>query len=148
MLGYFSILIDKSVLQALSPREAEWLFHHLSVNLPPVFFAEVIGDLQKQKDFSTDSGVGDAKALSRKVDSAFVSLNLDSRILIEGELSGRRFPMNGVPIVEAERVPMPDGTYGMFIDQTPSQRILNRWQEGAFDELEHEFAQIWRDRLR
>jgi hypothetical protein len=57
MPGHFTILIDKSVLQGLTPREAEWLFHNLRVNLPPVFFAEVLGDLKKEKGFSTGSCV-------------------------------------------------------------------------------------------
>jgi len=33
MPQHISILIDKSVLQGLSPREAQWLFHHFQVNL-------------------------------------------------------------------------------------------------------------------
>jgi hypothetical protein len=35
----------------------------------------------------------------------------------------------------------------MFYDQTPMQRVLDRWKEGNFDAMEREFAQVWRDRL-
>lgn len=147
MPGYFSILIDKSVLQGLAPREAGWLFHHLRVNLPPVFFAEVLGDLKKEKGFSTKSGEGDVKMLSGKVDSAFVALNKDSRMLVHDELLGKRFEMDGRPVIDAERVQVPDGKHGMFYDQVPMQRVLDRWKEGNFDAMEHEFAQVWRDRL-
>jgi hypothetical protein len=144
---YFSILIDKSVLQGLTPREAKWLFHHMRVNLPPVFFAEVLGDLRKEKGFSTGSGEGDVKMLSSKVDAAFVDLNSDSRQLVRDELRGKRFEMDGRPVLEAESVPMPDGSYGTFIDQTPMQRVMGRWKEGNFEAMEREFAQVWRDRL-
>jgi hypothetical protein len=144
---FFSILIDKSVLQALAPREAKWLFHHLGVNLPPVFFAEILGDLRKVKGFSTGSGEGDVKMLSGKVASAFVDLNADSRILVRDEVRGRRIELDGRPILEAEPVRMPDGDYGMFIDQTPMQRVMTRWRQGNFEAMEREFAQVWRDRI-
>src|ERR1700685_2725941 len=116
MPGFFSILIDKSVLQGLTSREAAWLFHHLQVNLPPVFFAEVLGDLKKERGFSTESAEGDVKMLSGKVDSAFVALNNDSRIVVQDELVGKRFEMDGRPILDAEDVRMPDGKYAMFFD--------------------------------
>jgi hypothetical protein len=123
------------------------MFHHLRVNLPPVFFAEVIGDLRKEKGFSTGSAEGDVKMLSSKVESAFVDLNIDSRMLVLNELRGARFDMDGRPVLESEPVRMPDGKYGMFIDQTPMQRVLHRWKEGSFQAMEREFAQVWRDRL-
>lgn len=147
MPRFLSIVIDKSVLQGLAPREAKWMFHHLRVNLPPVFFAEVIGDLRKEKGFSTGSAEGDVKMLSSKVESAFVDLNIDSRMLVLNELRGARFDMDGRPVLESEPVRMPDGKYGMFIDQTPMQRVLHRWKEGSFQAMEREFAQVWRDRL-
>jgi hypothetical protein len=135
------------VLQGLTRLEAKWLFHHLRVNLTPVFFAEVLGDLRKQKGFSTGSGEGDVKMLSGKVASASVDLNIDSRTLVANELCGQRFDMDGRPILKADPVPMPDGSYGMFIDQIPMQRVLARWKEGDFKAMEHEFAEIWRNRL-
>jgi hypothetical protein len=147
MPHYFSIILDKSALQGLSGREAKWLFHHLRVNLPPVFFAEILGDLTKQKNFNTGSGVDDAKMLSSKVDSAFVDLNMDSRTLVLNEIRGMRFEMDGRPLLDAERVRMPDGRFGAYIDQTPMQRVLDRWNAGSFDEMEHEFAKVWRNRL-
>jgi hypothetical protein len=147
MPGFFSILIDKSVLQGLAPREAKWLFHHLRVNLPPVFFAEILGDLKKEQEFSTGSGEGDVKMLSGKVGSASVFLNKDSRMLIDDELLGKRFPMDGQPVIDAEDVRMPAGTYARFYDQVPMQRVLARWKEGNFEAMEREFAQVWRNRL-
>lgn len=85
--------------------------------------------------------------LSRKVDSAFVDLNIDSRMLVLSELRGARFDMDGRPVIDAEPIPMPDGSRGMFSDQTPMQRVLDRWKEGNFEAMEREFAQVWRDRL-
>src|SRR5258708_1198890 len=82
-----------------------------------------------------------------KLDSAFVDLNADSRTLVRDELRGRPVPVDGRPVLEAEPVRMPDGCYGMFLDQTPMQGVMTRWQEANFEALEREFAQIWRNRL-
>jgi hypothetical protein len=75
------------------------------------------------------------------VDSAFVDLNIDSQMLVLNELRGKRFDMDGRPVIEAEDVPMPDGRHAMFIDQIPMQRVLARWKEGNFEAMEREFAQ-------
>lgn len=99
MPGFFSIIVDKSVLQTLSPREAEWLFHHFRVNVPPVLFAEVLGDLHKTKNLSTTSGVRDAQALARKVDGSSVDLHMDTQRLVTQELLGYEITMDGRPCV-------------------------------------------------
>jgi len=147
--NYFSIIIDKSVLQGLNKRESKWLFHHFRVNIPPVFFAELIGDLKKSDQrASTGNAVGDVRMLSGKIESSHVDLNATSASLLELELLGRKFPLDGRPVIEsAQPVPMPDGSYGVLIDQTPMQRVLDRWRSGNFDEMERDFAEIWRKRI-
>ncbi len=147
MPQHIAILIDKSVLQGLSPREAEWLFHHFQVNLPPVFFSEVLGDLEKAKGFSTGSAAGDVKMMAGKVDSAFVALNKDSRMLIGDELVGKRFEMDGRPVIDMETIRIANGRYGAYFDQTVMQRVLARWKDGDFGAMERELAQVWRARL-
>lgn len=146
---FFAIMVDKSVLQGLAPREADWLFHHYRVMIPPVFFAELIGDLHKgEKKTSTGSGEGDAKMLAGKVNSALIDLNAHSEKLIEMELRGNRFPLRGVPVTDrAERIVMEDGKAISFIDKAPMQAVMDRWQEGKFDEMEKEFARDWRERI-
>lgn len=148
MPNHFSIIIDKSVLQGLTQREAEWLFHHFRVNVPPVFFAEILGDLKKEKGFSTSSAEGDVKMLSSKISSAFIELNAESEALVTMELHGRTFPMDGRPVIDrAEPVQMPDGTFGMYIDNTPMQEVLDRWKAGDFEGMEKAFAEVWRNKL-
>lgn len=148
MPGFFSIIVDKSVLQSLSPREAEWLFHHYRVNVPPVLFAEVLGDLRKTKNLTTTSGVRDAQALAKKVDGSGVDLHMDTQRLVTQELLGYEITMDGRPCVEnAEMIRMPDGSLGMHIDQTPLQRVLGKWQAGDFNGMELAFSQQWRNHL-
>jgi len=148
MPHFFSIIIDKSVLQGLNARESKWLFHHYRVNMTPIFFSEILGDLKKVRGFSTESASGDVQMLSKKIDSSSVDLNEYSDRLVMMELSGRSFPLDGRPVVaNAQPVRHPDGGYGMFIDQTPMQKVLNRWVSGDFVGMEEEFAKVWRERI-
>jgi hypothetical protein len=53
--------------------------------------------------------------------------------------------MAGRPIVSnAKAARMPDGSTGLYVDQTPLQRIMDRWRVGDFDGMEREFAKAWR----
>jgi hypothetical protein len=148
---HLPVLADKSVLQGLANREAEWLFHHFNVNLPPVFFAELIADLRKEKGFSTRAATpeADVMMLAAKVDSGSIYLNAASSDLLNGELHGARFEMDGRPVLtHAERVQMPDGGVAMYLDQTPIQRVMDRWQAGDFEGMEHAFAKVWREGIK
>lgn len=145
---YLPIIVDKSALQALSGREAEWLFHHFRVNVPPVFFAELLGDLKKERNFSTGSAVGDVKMLAGKMVSAYIDLNAEARSLVALELRGYTFPLNGLPILEnAQPIKDSRGGIGLYVDQTPMQRVMDRWQAGDFSGMEEAFAKVWRDTL-
>ena len=42
-----ALIYDKSTIQALNPREVFCLDCHYSINIVPVFFAEVLADLHK-----------------------------------------------------------------------------------------------------
>ncbi|CDZ60473.1 Putative paraquat-inducible protein B [Neorhizobium galegae bv. orientalis] len=148
MPNQLSIMLDKSVLQSLSPREARWLFHHFLVVIPPVLFSEVLGDIRKADEKSNSgSGKGDAMSLARKIEGSSIALQASSYDVLRMELSGRPFRLDGRPVVDAEKVQMPDGSFGAYIDQTPMQAVLERWQAGDFDRMEQIFARAWRDHL-
>src|ERR1041385_6035206 len=59
---YINMIVDKSVLHSVSERGAKWLFHHFSVHLPPVLFAEVLADLEKSKGLATGTSDGQEPA--------------------------------------------------------------------------------------
>ena len=67
MPHYIGAIIDKSVLQSLAAREVKWLFHHFRVNIPPILFSEVLGDLAKTKGLATGSADGDVRMLVGKI---------------------------------------------------------------------------------
>jgi len=72
MPHYIGAIIDKSVLQSLSAREAKWLFHHFRVTIPPVLFSEVLGDLAKTKGLATGSGGGGRRHCEALTDACYV----------------------------------------------------------------------------
>ena len=145
MPHYINAIVDKSVLQSLSAREAKWLFHHFRVNIPPVLFAEVLGDLEKAKGLATGSAEGDVRMLASKITSHSVFLNEDHHNLVAGELVGYHIEMDGRPILgNAKVAQLPDGSLGSYVDQTPFQRVMDRWRSGDFDGMEREFAKVWR----
>jgi hypothetical protein len=143
--NYIGAIVDKSVLQSLSAREAKWLFHHFRVNIPPILFSEVLGDLAKTKGLATGSAEGDVRMLASKISSHSVFLSEAHYSLVAGELLGHRIEMAGRPIVSnAKSARMPDGSTGLYVDQTPFQAVMDRWRAGDFDGMEREFAKVWR----
>jgi hypothetical protein len=85
--------------------------------------------------------------LARKITSYAIYLNTAHHELIASELDGHHaVDMSGRPIVHGRSARMPDGSVGTLIDQTPLQAVMARWCEGDFDEMEKEFAKVWRSR--
>lgn len=148
MPEYISAIIDKSTLQSLSAREAKWLFHHFRVTIPPVLFAEVIGDLEKKKIKALATGTpdGDVRMLAAKITSHSVFLSAAHQDLIDAEIAGQPIEMAGRPHVSNAKVAtMQDGSRGLYVDQTPFQAVMDRWRSGDFDGMEREFAKLWRE---
>lgn len=144
-MQYLTLLIDKSALQALSPREAKWMCHHFRVNVPPVFFAELIADLKKKKP-ATTSAEDDVRFLARKLISHAVHPSVGAQELMRSELLGHRVPLTGqIFDVNSELIDLPNGERALYVDSTPTQEIIERWQNGNFSQLEHEQASVWRD---
>lgn len=140
-----TLLIDKSAFQSLSRREAKWMFHHFRMNVPPVFFAEIIADLKKKKP-ATGSAETDVKALAGKITSHAIHTNVGAQELMTSELLGNRFPLGGQIIdINSEIVTLQNGERAIYVDSTPTQDMIHRWQHGDFSELEHEQAAVWRD---
>lgn len=149
MPHYIGAIIDKSVLQSLSAREAKWLFHHFRITIPPILFSEVLGDLAKTKGLATGSADGDVRMLVGKIAHAWVNLNEAHHSLVAAELLGNPFPMDGRPILSnGKSARMPDGSLGLYVDQTPFQGVMDRWRAGDFDGMEVEFAKVWRADLK
>jgi hypothetical protein len=146
-MNYIALSIDKSAFQSLSPREASWLFHHFRINCPPVFFAEILGDLLKRKP-KTASPEGDVIALAKKITSHALHTNAGSREIMVNELHARWAPLDGrILDARAEVITLDNGEKAVFMDGTATQDMLARWVAGDFSETERDFAREWREGL-
>ena len=138
------IILDKSALQALSREEIFFLHKHYFVNLLPVLFAEVLGDLHK---YGTDKRLSRSEVgqVARKLTGLGAVLNGDHRTMIEGELLGFPVPMKRKPaLFGGRRVNDSSGGFGIVFDESPEQLAALRWSEGRFEEIEEAVAAFWR----
>ena len=88
-----TIIYDKSVIQSLSEDEAFWLGMHFHTNLTPIFFAEVLADLQKPPPPGrTAEDV--VRVLARKISQLGAVPNIYHHTLCVGEMLGFTVPMS------------------------------------------------------
>ena len=137
------LICDKSSLQALNPKELNALRRYYSLNIPPVLSVEILGDLKKHSD--PKAGQNEVRILANKLMPANSVVNTNFRLLIEGELSGHKFPMDGRPVLTGgKNMTGPDGKNGIIFEQSAEADALLRWQTGEFNEAEKLMADAWR----
>ena len=135
---------DKSAMQLLSREEARWFTHFFRGVITPVFLIESLGNLAKE--FSDDRDPQKVvAAMAAKVNDLGSLPNLPHTELIAMNLRGYEVEMRGVPLVGGgQRVQAENGEWGVFIDETPEEKALRRWQSGEFEEAERSHAAGWR----
>ena len=142
------ILYDKSAMQSLSADEAFWLGMHYRTNLCPLFYVEVLADLEKAppEDRTADGVVRD---LAKKVNSLGTHPNVDHWALVLGELLGLQpVEMKRLPIMAGgRRVVAADGRTAVAYDEPPEMVDFNRWKRADFASRERDLARLWRAML-
>lgn len=139
------IVIDKSTFQSLSFDEVILLHNYYRPNITPILTMEIMADLKKTFDNSTDSNnrVKDfAKKLlpyNSSVNVNFVDLLLDD--LLYGTISIDYTPIIG----STELVKSESGKIGFHMKESPQEKAISRWKDGNFIEAEKELASIWRN---
>lgn len=141
-----SVILDKSALEALSLDEAVWLEGLLDVNVPPVFYVEVIADLEKpgRRGRTPEEVVG---RLAEKTPSNAYP-NVHYRRIVLAELAGGVVEMTHRPMIDGgDTRRAADGTVGIHVDESPEQTALLRWQHRDFEAVERLTAKEWRGEL-
>lgn len=134
-------------MQRLSKDEARWLTHFFRCNITPVYLLEIMGDLAKSAKRGTPESM--VAALAAKTSSLGSLPNVLHTDLIDQEILGHPVEMRGVPIVGgAQSVSTATGKKGIFIDESPEEKALRRWQNGAFKRDEHEQASVYRQNAK
>ena len=141
------LIFDKSSLESLNGDEAVWLDNFFVTNITPLFFIEVLADLEKQvcEGRTPEDVVGN---LAYKTPELHSSPNAHHRTLLARELSGfDTVVMDGRGILTGARpVTLGDST-GLIFPKTPEQEAFERWQRREFLDLERQIARKWRQAL-
>jgi hypothetical protein len=138
-----TLLLDKSILQNLSSREAEILSLHYLMNVPPVLLFEMLGNLAKLGQ--TDQ----PRRLARKFSASSSAINVDWHSLLVTSLLGQVVPMCGQIVIPLDKeIPDPDGGIIKLSDEQPAEIALRRWREGQFIQAEQIAAKHWREQAK
>jgi hypothetical protein len=141
------LIFDKSALESLSGDEAVWLDNFFITNITPLFFIEVLADLEKQvrAGRTPEEVVGN---LAYKTPDLQSSPNAHHRTLLNGELLGiDTVVMDGRGILTGARPVTLEGSTGLMFPKTPEQEAFERWQRREFLDLERHVARMWQQAL-
>jgi len=140
------IIFDKSTLQCLSVDESVWLENFFVSNITPLFYIEILADLEKDDNKRTPQEI--VGNLAIKTPQQFSYPNTNYFTLIINDLFGNLIEMSNRIVLSGGEIKVsPDGRIGIHYDFFPEAEVMNRWQEGKFLEVERDFAKQWRQSL-
>lgn len=136
-------LFDKSFLQSLSTDEAVWFDNFFYPVISPLFYIETLADLWKKpregKTAEDEVGIIAAKTPEFHGGPCFFH-----REMCIQDLLGNHAPMNGqIPVAGMRRV-FRDGKEGAIAEISEEAKAFQRWQGGAFYDVERLHARRWR----
>lgn len=141
-----SLVFDKSFLQSLSVDEAVMLDQMFTCVVTPVFMVETLADLAKEA--GTDRPAAKTVAgLAERTPVAHGYMNTFHQHVAESDLLGDRAPMDCRPVVAGGIPVRIEGKAGVVFDKSPEAEAFERWQAGAFLDVEERFASQWRKEL-
>ena len=140
------LIFDKSTLHALSVDECVWLGRFYNVNITPIYFAEVIADLEKE--VAEGKKPEDIVArLTVKTTALESRANVHHVKMCPADLMGNAVDMHGVPVLEGGRPVAQKGKKGLVFSIPPETKMLDRWRGRKFHDAEREMARAWRASL-
>jgi len=140
------LIFDKSALQCLSLDETNWLDNFFYTVITPLFFAEILADLEKEvsKGRTPEQVVG---GLAIKTPDMQSTACAHHRKILGGVLYGEEMPMDGRIPRDQGKVVEFDDKKGIFYSKSPEEEALDRWHNGEFLDVERQFAKMWRREL-
>ena len=141
------LLFDKSVLQAISLDESVWLEQFFLINITPIFYVEVLADLEK----NTSGGkipeqiVGE---LAKKTPSMGTFSNIHHHRLVINDLLGNKVEMLRRPFIKGIQPKITSkGEIVFYFEESIEDKMLRRWSKKQFFEIEKDAAREWRQTL-
>lgn len=117
-----------------------------SSNICPIFFIETLADIGKS-DEDAPNKHQIVSSLARKVPVLHSYPNAHHSTLCLGELKGHKVDMSRRPIIAGGRPVRVDGKIGITFAPSPEAEAFERWQAGAFEDVERRFASRWRKQM-
>ena len=137
------LLCDKSTIQTLDQAAPTLLHHYFSLNIPPILFREVLGDLAKRE--LDERAASSVMALARRLASTSIIPNIDFRDIIVAEVNGNEVPMDRRPVVaSATELTVATGETVVKIDEDLFEKALLRWRNGDFQVSDLVASNLWR----
>jgi hypothetical protein len=141
-------IFDKSFIHSITAEEAVVFDMHFMSNITPLFFVEVLADLEKANLADEKARTALVRSLAGKTPSFRSYPNIPHHEIALQELLGNRIEMRGVPLVGGgRRVQSADGL-GTVFEHPPEMKAAQRWHKGVFGEEEYASARQWREFLR
>lgn len=139
-------IFDKSFIHSITVDEATVFDMHFMSNLTPLFFVEVLADLEKS-GMTDDSRAGLVRDLASKTPMMHSYSNIPHAILAASELLGQPIEMRGAPLVGGGRRVQSSEGLGTVVEHPPEMKAAQRWQDGEFGPEEYASACAWREML-
>lgn len=136
-------IFDKLFLESLNPTEAKVFDILFQSNMTPIFFVEVLGDLEK-KGKTPEEQEKIVARLSRKTPQRNYYANVNHHTLCIGELLSSQISMQEVPVCYPAKEVEIEGKKHAFHDEPPELSLFNKWQKGEFKHQERTWAQQYR----
>ena len=141
-------IFDKSFIHSITAEEAAVFDMHFMSNLTPLFFVEVLADLEKANLADEEARAALVRNLAGKTPSMRSYSNIPHHEIALHELLGYPVEMRNVPLVRGgRRVQSADGL-GTVFEHSPEMKAAERWHRGVFGEEEYASARQWRELLR
>jgi len=140
------IIFDKSTLQSLSVDESCWLENFFLTNITPIFFIETLADLEKQAKKEKTSHQMVHELALKTPQNAYP--NIYHHTLLISNFLGNNIDMSNRPIISGGEFKVaPNGRLGVHFNQFLEAKVMQRWQNREFSEVEHGIARKWRQSL-
>ena len=140
-------VFDKSFIHGITVEEAAVFDMHFMTNLTPLFFIEVLADLEKS-GMDEAARIGLVRDLASKTPSMHSYPNVPHAFLAINEMLGEMVEMRGVPVVGGARRVQSSQGLGTVIEYSQEMQAANRWQQGVFGPNEYASARQWREMLK
>lgn len=141
-----TILFDKSFIEMLNVDEAPIFDMLFSSVISPIFFIEVLADLQKGEP-GTRTREKVVADVSKKTPVAHSYPNMGHAALCLNDLLGEPVEMREAPVVFGGRPILHKGKVAVVSRESEESKAFGRWQREEFEDVERDFSLAWRAQL-